>query len=96
VNVDQRGLVVVAPTFSIFNPPRRLDHHLAEFGGLKTSAAKDGRHHLVREQIFEAWLITAAISVSVHDSLLTREIVCKVTAKHVRFVTADRKFRGIA
>jgi len=79
---------------SILDPARSFHHHIAKFLRLETGTAQHGRHHLVREQIFEARLIAAAIPASSHDPLLTCAILCSLEAKHVLIVTGDRKFRG--
>src|SRR5262249_50632666 len=61
-------LLVSCPPLSIPDTPRGLHHHLAELLRPETGTAQHTRHHLVREQVFEARFIAAALKALVHDS----------------------------
>src|SRR5271168_4517978 len=63
---------------------------------IEPGASQDRLHYRVREQIVEARPVTAAIETLVHDLPPCSSILCTIDAKHDRFMSLDRKFRGIS
>src|SRR5271169_7165111 len=62
----------------------------------ESGAAQHRLHHRVGKQIVEARPVAAAIETLVHDVPPCSSILCTINAKHDRFMSLDRKFRGIS
>jgi hypothetical protein len=84
----------IRPSPLILDAPSGFYHHLAELLRLETGTTQHRLHHLVREQIFEAWLIAAAFDAPIHDPLLTCQVVGRIDAKRDRFMSINRRFHG--
>jgi hypothetical protein len=77
---------------AVVDSPRGLCDHIAKALRVEPGATQHRRHYVIVEQLFEARLIAAAFSSSVHARLLTSKGSNTFNEKDVLIMTRDGNF----